>query len=505
MNNTDRIKDKPSHLYDYSGNNRVHADGRTRTLHRAVVRLVKLLDVIMVSIPFVIAWGLYYSHRLFKNEFYRKGNWLVISLFVVLYYLLSHLYSGYTIHISRISEIVYSQTLGVLIADSIMFIIMWLLFRNIPNIPIMLLVLLAQFLLIILWSYFSHHWYIRNNPPIPTAIIYDEFEGVEKLVTYYGMDTHFEVIKKISILEMHGEDWDSLSRNQKAKREKQRISEVLCDVGAVFLCSLHSHDRNQIVKYCVHKDIVSWCIPRIGDAIMASAEKSHLFHLPMLRIGRYNPTPEYLIIKRLFDIAVSSIALIVLSPLMVVVAILIRRDGGTAFYKQNRLTKDGKVFELLKFRSMRMNAESDGIARLSSGEDDPRITKIGRIIRSCRIDELPQLVNILKGDMSIVGPRPERPEIANQYKKYLPEFDLRLQCKCGLTGFAQVFGKYNTTPYDKLLMDLLYIAQPSMVEDLKICFATVKILFLPESTEGIAAGKLTAMNYDYYSDNEMIK
>ena len=177
---------------------------------------------------------------------------------------------------------------------------------------------------------------------------------------------------------------------------------------------------------------------------------------------------------------------------MLILAILIRRDGGTAFYRQKRLTQNGKVFEILKFRSMRMDAEKDGIARLSAGEDDPRITKIGKCIRACRLDELPQLFNILRGDMSIVGPRPERPEIAEQYKKDLPEFDLRLQCKCGLTGFAQVYGQYNTTPYDKLLMDLMYIAQPSMVEDFKICLATVKILFMKDSTEGIEAGQTTA-------------
>ena len=226
---------------------------------------------------------------------------------------------------------------------------------------------------------------------------------------------------------------------------------------------------------------------------MAGADKAHLFHLPMLRVARYNPTPEYLVAKRAFDILVAGTALVVFSPLMIVLALLIRMDGGTAFYRQKRLTKDGKVFEILKFRSMRMDAEKDGVARLSSGDADPRITKVGRFIRACRFDELPQLFNILAGDMSIVGPRPERPEIAREYKKELPEFDLRLQCKCGLTGFAQVYGKYNTTPYDKLLMDLMYIAQPSMIEDLKICFATVKILFMKDSTEGVEVGQVTAV------------
>ena len=178
---------------------------------------------------------------------------------------------------------------------------------------------------------------------------------------------------------------------------------------------------------------------------------------------------------------------------MLVVGIAIKAtDGGPAFYKQCRLTKDGKKFDVLKFRSMRVDAEKDGVARLSTGEKDDRITPIGRFIRKCRLDELPQLINIFKGEMTIVGPRPERPEIAAQYEKDLPEFALRLQAKAGLTGYAQVYGKYNTTPYDKLQMDLMYIANPSFAEDLKIMFATIKILFVPDSTEGVAKGQTTA-------------
>ena len=488
------VKDKGTvSTYHYSGKNKVYQSGRGRTGHRAIVRAVKALDVLMVSIPFIMAWSLHYSQQVYIAVFYRRGNWAVIGLFIILYFLLSHLYGGFSIHISRISEIVYAQSLGALIANGIMFIVMWLLFRKFPSIPLLVLVFAAQVLLIILWARIAHAWYFKQNPPLPTAIIYDELEGLEKLISQYGVDKHFDIIRTIDIHELHGENWYSLPKEERDRREDEFIPKVLEGVEAVFLCSLHSHDRNQIVKYCVHKDIVSWCVPRIGDMIMSGASKAHMFHLPMLRVGRYNPTPEYLVVKRAFDIVVAGIALIIFSPVMVILAILIRRDGGTAFYRQKRLTQNGKVFEILKFRSMRMDAEKDGVARLSAGEDDPRITKIGKFIRACRLDELPQLFNILRGDMSIVGPRPERPEIAEQYKKDLPEFDLRLQCKCGLTGFAQVYGQYNTTPYDKLLMDLMYIAQPSMVEDFKICLATVKILFMKDSTEGIEAGQTTAV------------
>ena len=238
-------------------------------------------------------------------------------------------------------------------------------------------------------------------------------------------------------------------------------------------------------------------IPRVGDVIMSGAKVMHMFHLPMLRVGRYHPSPIFLAVKRGFDILVSGIAIVILSPIMAVVAIAIKKtDGGPVFYKQVRLTKDGREFKVMKFRSMRVDAEKDGVARLSTGDKDDRITPVGHFIRTVRLDELPQLFNICKGDMSIVGPRPERPEIAAEYEKEMPEFRLRLQARAGLTGYAQVYGKYNTTPYDKLQMDLSYIASPSVWEDLRIMFATVKILFMPESTEGVAEGATTAMGVE---------
>jgi len=209
--------------------------------------------------------------------------------------------------------------------------------------------------------------------------------------------------------------------------------------------------------------------------------------LPILFINNESASIEFLIVKRLFDVIVSIIGLIVLSPIMLITALLIKLyDKGTVFYKQKRLTKNGKEFDIIKFRSMKMDAEKTGQAILAASNDS-RITPIGKVIRTCRIDELPQLINIIKGDMSIIGPRPERPEIAGQYLEDLPEFSLRLRMRAGLTGYAQVYGKYNTTPYDKLLMDLIYISKASIAEDIKIMLATVKILFVPESTEGFSS------------------
>ena len=251
--------------------------------------------------------------------------------------------------------------------------------------------------------------------------------------------------------------------------------------------------RNGIAKYCIEKGVLGYVAPHVGDVIMQGSRHMRNFSVPIMSVRRAEPTPEYLFIKRAFDIAVSAAAIVVLSPFFLVTALAIKLyDHGPVLYKQVRLTKDGREFKILKFRSMRTDAEKDGVARLSTGDKDDRITPVGKVIRACRLDELPQLVNILRGDMSIVGPRPERPEIAAQYEAEMPAFSLRLQVKAGLTGYAQVYGKYNTEPYDKLQMDLMYINKMSIVEDLRLMFATVRILFIKDSTEGVEVGSTTA-------------
>ena len=457
--------------------------------HRVLVRFIKLLDVAAVTAVFAWIWTRFYQNQVYGVPFYYWGNWAVVMLYAVLYFVLARVYRGFLLHLSRISELIYSQFLAAGITNALMYIVLYLLFRKLPAVPPMLLCLAMDLAVITIWTTAAHRWHSRYFAKKKTIVIYDEMEGLERLIQEHGLNMWYDVQDTVHISRLTPD----FMENRVAKAD------------VVFRCSLHSHDRNQILKFCVLHDVVSYVIPRIGDMIMSSAEEMNLMHLPMLLVHRYDPVPEYLFI------VLSALALVILSPLMIVLALLIRADGGTAFYRQTRLTKDGREFQVLKFRSMRMDAEKDGVARLSTGENDDRITKIGHFIRACRMDELPQLINILKGDMSIVGPRPERPEIAAQYRRELPEFDLRLQCKCGLTGLAQVYGKYNSTPYDKLLMDLMYIAKPSLTEDFRICFATIKILFLPESTEGISAGQTTAMTQDIvdydkvdtiYSDEE---
>lgn len=439
-----------------------------------LVRAIKLLNVLLLTIPFGMCWYMVYADNL-AEPYYRKGNWLVIALFVLSYITYGRIYEGFRITLSRISEMMMSQALAVLISDGIMVLLTWLLMKHFPPILPMVGVFVAQLVLSACWCTAAHQWYFGRYKAQKTAVIYDMREGLDQLISEYGLEKRFHVVTTSGVE-------DALNDDLK----------ILDDVDVVFLCGVHSHERNIILKQCVARGIQMYLIPRIGDVIMSGARRMHMFHLPMLQVGRYNPTPEYLFIKRAFDIIVSGLALIVFSPIMAVVALAIKSDGGPALYKQCRLTKDGKTFNVLKFRSMRVDAEKDGVARLSTGDNDDRITPVGKFIRKCRLDELPQLINIFKGEMSIVGPRPERPEIAVQYEQELPEFALRLQAKAGLTGYAQVYGKYNTTPYDKLQMDLMYISNPSFTEDLKIMFATVKILFESESTEGVAQGQTTA-------------
>jgi len=439
------------------------------------LQIMKGINALLLTLPFAMGWILYYAERT-AAPYYAKGNYLIIALFMVFYITYGHVYDGFMVSLCKVSELVYSQSLAALVSDGIMYFITWLLTKNFPSVLPLFLVFLVQITLSGLWTRMVTDWYANTFPARRTVIVYDMREGMEDLIVEYGLDSKFDVKHVVSV--------------EECQRDSYKVLE---NIERVFMCGVHSHDRNAILKYCVAENIDTYVIPRIGDTLMSSAKQMHMFHLPILRVHRYAPRIEYLFVKKLIDILASGIGLIVVSPIMLITAIAIKAyDKGPIFYKQCRLTKDGKKFDVLKFRSMGVDAEKDGVARLSTGTKDTRITPVGNIIRKTRIDELPQLFNILKGDMTIVGPRPERPEIAEQYEKELPEFKLRLQAKAGLTGYAQVYGKYNTTPYDKLQMDLMYIARPSILEDIRIMFATVKILFMPESTEGVAEGQTTA-------------
>ena len=273
----------------------------------------------------------------------------------------------------------------------------------------------------------------------------------------------------------------------------EKICSIIPDYEAIVLNDIPSDPKNDILKECFRINKRVYFTPKISDIIGKHSENISLFDTPLYLCRNAGITASQRFTKRLFDILLSGIALVLLSPVLIITAIAIKiEDGGPIFFKQDRVTIGGKVFSILKFRSMIVDAEKDGRPH-PAGEDDDRITKVGRLIRPTRIDELPQLINIIKGDMSIVGPRPERVEHVEKYTRDIPEFTFRLKVKGGLTGVAQVFGKYNTSPLSKLKMDMYYITNYSLLLDLQIIFETIKILVQKESTEGFSKEKQEEM------------
>ncbi len=277
------------------------------------------------------------------------------------------------------------------------------------------------------------------------------------------------------------------------KESMQNIRAAIRHYDAVLINDLPSADKNRMLKLCFDMDKRVYFVPKLSDVIVKNSEELNLFDTPLFLSRNRGISGLQYGIKRTFDVVLSLLALVVLSPVFAVTAVAIKlEDGGAVFYRQERCTIGGKHFSILKFRSMIEDAEKDGKSH-PAGEKDDRITNVGRIIRACRIDELPQLVNIICGDMSIVGPRPERVEHVEKYTADIPEFTFRTKVKAGLTGMAQVYGKYNTTALDKLKFDMIYITNFSILLDLQIIFETMKILLLKESTEGFSEERAKEM------------
>ena len=264
------------------------------------------------------------------------------------------------------------------------------------------------------------------------------------------------------------------------------------DYEALILCDIPSHERNLFLKFCFDSSIRCYITPKLSDIILSAATDIYLFDSPLKLARNMGLTFEQRFLKRSIDIICSIIILIVFSPVFLISALIIKLyDRGAVLYSQERLTQNGKIFRILKFRSMVENSENDG-ARLAM-QGDSRITPYGVFLRRLHLDELPQIFNILKGEMSFVGPRPERAEIQEEYEKDIPEFHYRLKVKAGLTGYAQVYGRYNTTPYDKLKLDMTYIENYSVLLDIKLILLTVKVLFSKENTEGVEIDKRNAL------------
>ncbi len=420
-------------------------------------------------------WMTYYNPNL-PLSFYRLGNYLLAAVFTFIYVVFVRIYGGFQVGTASVSDLIFSQIISIGFLQGACYVGFSLLsYKLLSPIPFILNFILFS-LFAVLWCYLANRVYFTLHKPKKTVVIYGNLDSYYSIKGVKQLKARFNVVKTY--------DYEKMSL--------QEIYNVIKKLDAVFLCGVPSDYRNEIVKYCMAKDIAVYIKPKISDTIIRGGRTMQMMNICVYRCRRNDASLIYLFLKRFFDILLSLIAIIIASPVMAITAIAIKvQDGGDPIYRQVRLTTNGKEFEIMKFRSMIMDAEGDGVARLA-GENDDRITPVGKVIRKLRLDELPQLFNILKGDMSFVGPRPERPEIAKQYEKDMPEFALRLQAKAGLTGYAQVYGKYNTPPYDKVQMDLMYIANQSILEDLKLMLMTFKVMFIPSSTEGIDDNKTTA-------------
>lgn len=450
------------------------------TRKEKIKKLLKLsYTVLSLVIAFCTADAIWYWNVApgWSQGFFGTETLLMVGiLFCIVYFFFAKMYDAHKIGLYRLQELAFSQMLAYGISDGVLFIAAFFWFHNFQRIRIRLFLLafLLQLILILINTFLFNR-------------LYAHFDEPRKIMILYGSEDYKRLLVKIQEKKRRYQVLACMNESE----DTSAIFETLAKCKDIYLCDVRDEVKDRVILFCnAHQKDIHISMD-IGDLLILGDEVSHSFDTPFLRNKKTPVAWYYPFLKRFSDIVISMTAILLLSPIMIITALSIKLyDRGPVFYKQTRLTKDGRRFEIIKFRSMKMDAEKNG-AQLSTVHDD-RITPVGKIIRKLRIDELPQLFNILKNDMAVVGPRPERPEIAAQYEQDIPEFHLRLQVKAGLTGYAQVYGKYNTTPLDKLKLDLIYIAQRSVLFDLRILFYTIKIIFIPESTEGIPDGQSTA-------------
>lgn len=440
------------------------------------------LALIMLAVltgGFALIWYIYYSETIIL-PYYRRGNWVLIGIYCVLVWIFFKAYGGFKLGYLKKTDMLYSQLISMVCVNFITYFLISLIGRDFMRPSPMVVLTFADFGFLALWTLATGKINFLIYPPRRLIILYGSHQAASLVQKMSSRVDKYMICESISISE-----------------ESERVRELILKYEGVIICDVPSDMRNEYVKFCYKNSVRAYIAPKISDIIIRGADDIRLFDTPLLLSRNYGLDFEQRILKRIFDIVFSLILLILLSPIMAVTAAAIKiTDGGPVFFKQKRLTIDGREFEIYKFRSMIVNAEKNGGAQLAS-EDDPRITPVGRFIRRVRLDEVPQILNILKGEMSVVGPRPERPELSEEYKKSMPEFEYRLKVKAGLTGYAQVTGVYDTTPYDKLKMDLMYIENYSFRMDLQIVLMTIKIMLVPPKSneaEHIGAANIISQN-----------
>lgn len=426
-----------------------------------------MLVIASVALAFFLIWIRFYNLRI-VFPFYYKGHWVVMVMYVILLFIFFYIYGGLKFGYLKPTSVILSQLISVVCANVLMYLEISLLSAELEAVLPFIYLTAVDFVIIVFWSFIITWAFRKLFPPRRLLIIYDEYEPAVLVRKIAGRNDRYSVGEVRSITSMSEEEFHSLAKKY----------------DAVLIYDLHSELRNKILKYCYSESIRTYSTSKISDILIKGAENIDLFDTPILLFRNFGLTFEQKFVKRLMDIVLSFLILVVTSPFMLLVALAIKLyDGGPVMFRQERCTIDGKVFKIHKFRSMIVDAEKEGKS-IPATDNDPRITPVGRFIRKTRLDELPQMVDILIGNMSMVGPRPERIEHVEKYTEEIAEFEYRLKVKGGLTGYAQIYGKYNTTPYDKLKLDLMYIQNYSLLLDIRLILMTVKIMFMKESTEG---------------------
>lgn len=431
-----------------------------------------LMSLLVEGCCFAYIWYNVYEET---YGFYRRGNWAVIGLYVLVIFFFTKVFGGYNIGYMRIPDIALSHVLSILLSGIVGYLELCLVCRDYVSPKPILGVMAVEVIFILPWIYIVRKMYAHLYPPRQMLVVYGEYPPDDLIAKINTRKDKYNICASVSYSVGY-----------------EKLYPMIKEYNAVVLCDLPAQARNQIMKYCYQESVRTYVTPKISDILFRGADDIHLFDTPLLLSRNQGLSIDQRMVKRTVDIVLSLLGIVIASPFMIIIALAVKLyDRGPVLYKQERLTRDGRPFMIYKFRSMGMDSEVQG-ARLAA-KGDKRVTPVGRVIRNIHFDELPQLFNILKGDMSIVGPRPERQEIQDLYAEEIPEFVLRTKVKAGLTGYAQVYGKYNTTPYDKLKFDLTYIENYSLWLDIKIMLLTFKILFQKENTEGVDESQKTAM------------
>lgn len=443
---------------------------------RTILFFASMINVCMMTALFSYSWYHFYADMMYTYRFYRRGNYVVLALYAVLLFFFSNMYGSLKIGRFRRIEVLLSQYLSLFLTNVVMYVVISLLAFRFVTPFYLFVVLLAEMLVSTIWNVIVIKLYNRIFQPWKILLVYGERPAADLVYKVEARRDKYAI-------------YDAVNINEGMEQIQKRI----LDFQAVIIGDIPAVERNDVLKYCYAKKVRAYVIPKISDIILMGADRIHVFDTPFMLSRGYTLSFDQRFGKRTLDIILSVLLLIAASPFMLLTALAIKLyDHGPVFYSQVRCTKGGKEFAIYKFRSMIVDAEKKGGVQLAK-EHDERITPVGRVMRAARIDELPQLFNILKGDMSFVGPRPERPELIKEYSQEMPEFVFRMRVKAGLTGYAQVYGKYNTTPYDKLKLDLFYIENYSFWTDMKLILMTVKTIFKPASTEGIEQEQTNAL------------